>query len=157
MNVNIAIVLYKFDNLPSIPQIDPVLIIRNDQPNELLAYRDASIQIDRNKFINRAPIDWVLFAINPAVRYENFLNHWPYMEKDTIYSTEPDSFSRFAQSRSTLLGNFYCRPHVFAFLGNAYKVSVDYEHFIPSDNVPIEISRLIFAISRSGYNLTELV
>ena len=157
MNINIALVLYKFDNLPSIPQIDPVLIIRNDQPNELLAYRDASIQIDRNKFIDRAPIDWVLFATNPDVRYENFLNHWPYMEKDTIYSTEPDSFSRFVQSRSTLLGNFYCRPHVFAFLGNVYKVSVDYKGFITLDDLPMEIPQLIFAINRSGYNLTELV
>ena len=97
----------------------------------------------------RSPVDWVLHVVDEDIEFEKFLNFAPNapINSDTIYLTDEEK----------LLGNFYCRPHVFALLGNLYKIQ--YRDYIlsqtasPLDN---DSKLMAYAIDRLGFNFAKI-
>ena len=129
-------------------QFSPVEIIPADN-----GFDDVSIRLDEIIYLDRQPIDWIMYATKPMLEWQwnDFLSLEKYAarDSDTIYTTKPLSEG---------IDNFYCRPHVFALLGNMHKI--DYRDYILgcySTSIISETGRLMFyAADRSGFKITTV-
>jgi hypothetical protein len=126
----------------------PVEIISSDR-----GFEDISIRLDEIIYMDRQPIDWVMYATNQVSEWQwnDFLSLEKYVprDSDTIYTTKPLSEG---------IDNFYCRPHVFTLLGNMYKIQYrDYILGCYSTSILSETGRLMFyAADRLGFKITTV-
>ena len=73
--------------------------------------RYAALQVDKIRYFNHEPLDWVRFIQNNSDSPDDFYKLLPRARADTIYCSD----RIFSNS------NFYCHPEIFSILGNAYK------------------------------------
>lgn len=159
--MNIALIFHNFvgDETTIINTVNPTSVIRNSNPNKLMGFRDISLDLDELVYLERKKIDWVLYANGPNIRWEDFLQLSKYVEiaSDTIYLTGRNPWPwHDGKEPANLLGNFYCRPHVFAVLGSAYKINTEGKLDKKSDLVTDEMSKLIYGINRTGFDFMNI-
>lgn len=139
--------------------VNPTTIIRCNNPNKLLALRDISLDLDEAIYLDRKRIDWALYVNNPNIRWDDFLQLSKYVEiaSDTVYLTGRNAWPWYdGKEPANMLGNFYCRPHVFTVLGSAYKINTEDKLDKRSDLVTEEISKIIYGINRTGFDFTNI-
>lgn len=115
--------------------------------DKLKAFSEISIKLDEHIYLNRKPVDWVLYACE-----ETEINWGKFMQIQSAVSKTDDTIFL----ASGLTGNFYCRPHVFSMLGSVYKLKVHEINLFNTTKVDDTQTRLLFSIVRSGYNLRVL-
>lgn len=159
--MNLALIFHNFigDEQSLIDLVNPALVLKNNNPSKLLGLRDISLDVDEAIYLERKKIDWVLYTNNNNIRWHDFLQLSKYVEigSDTVYLTGCNPWPwHDGKEPANMLGNFYCRPHVFTVLGNAYKIDINGKLDKKSDLVTDEISKLIYCINRTGFDFTNI-
>lgn len=159
--MNIALIFHNFvgDESTVINTVNPVTIIRCNTPGKLLAFRDISLDIDEQIYIERKKIDWVLYATDANIRWDDFKQLSKYVEiaSDTVYLTGRNPWPwHDGKEPANMLGNFYCRPHLFTVLGSVYKIDTEGKLDKKSDLVTDDITKLIYGINRTGFDFKNI-
>lgn len=127
--------------------------IHFNNPDKLKGLAEISLALDDMIWIERYPIDWVLYCNNEkGIKWSEFQTIQEYFDadSDTILLTQT-RIDRLGRTVPDLEGNFYCRPHVFTMLGNVYKIQNNIVNEI--DKTRLDASKIFFAIARGGYNI----
>lgn len=98
-------------NVDIAAQINPTMSYKLNRDTDL---PHSAIVLDQCIFGGRQDIDWVLFASNTNIKFDEFLSIERHIPRDskTIFSTT-----------GNILDSYYCRPAIFSILGNSYKTS----------------------------------
>jgi hypothetical protein len=159
--MNIALIFHNFIGCESeiIDTVNPCLSIINNDSNKLIGMRDIALDIEEAIYIDRKKIDWVLYATDMKIRWDDFLGLSKYVDSasDTIYMTGKNLYPWPSnEDKANLLGNFYCRPHVYAMLGNMYKLQMDFSDTKKSDLLDPFINTMVYAINRTGFDMVSI-
>lgn len=159
--MNIALIFHCFQGNQQdiINTVNPQLIIRSDVTDKLIGMRDVALDLEESIYINKQKIDWVLYAVNDRIRWNDFLSLTKYVDRasDFIYMTGKNLYPWPSdEDRANLLGNFYCRPHVYAMLGNMYKLNVDFTDTKKSDLIDPFVNTMVYAINRTGFDMVSI-
>jgi len=159
--MNVALIFHNFagDDQLIIDQVNPVSIIRSTNPDKLLGFRDIALDLDELVYFERKKIDWVMYVNNNDIRWADFLQLTKYVEiaSDTVYLTGRNPWPWFdGKEQANMLGNFYCRPHVFTVLGNSYKIDIAGKLDKKSHLVSDDITKLIYGINRTGFDFANI-
>ena len=121
--------------------------------DKLTGFAEIALMLDKLIWIERYPIDWVLYCNNEkGIKWSEFQTIQEYFDadSDTILLTQT-RVDRLGRTVPDLEGNFYCRPHVFTMLGSVYKIQNNIVNEI--DKARLDASKIFFAIARGGYNI----
>ena len=159
--MNIALIFHNFagDESLIIDTVNPTSISRYSNPNKLMALRDISLDLDELMYLERKKIDWVLYVNNPDIRWDDFLQLSKYVTiaSDTVYLTGRNPYPWHDRKEpANMLGNFYCRPHVFTVLGSSYKLNIEGKLDKKSDLVTEEVAKIIYGINRTGFDFMNI-
>ena len=124
--MNIALILHdlKDDESNILNLINPAFVLRSQNEDKFIAFRDLGLKLDKLIYLERNQIDWVLYANNNLIRYTNFLNIESFISPadNRLFYVEKHDTSLYPNEQQYLYKNFYCRPHVFSILSNVYKL-----------------------------------
>lgn len=158
--MNIALLLDKTEKFET--QFIPIKIFSSDDPNKLIAIRDLALDVDEAIYIDRLPIDWILYCVNDNIRFEDFAAMAKYIPQDsrTVFLTGDNTLPWEVDGCApAMLENFYCRPQLFSILGNAYKLkdfSIDLRAESRDKEIMPELTTLVYAINRTGYEIQRI-
>lgn len=133
-------------------------IIHTDTKDLLLGLRDASIELDEYIYLENNKVDFVLFCNNEAgINWDSFLKIKDFIEKDSdsIFFTQTTSAIRIPEAVINLKGNFYCRPHVFTFMGSLWKLDMNNSVGAESRLDALE-TRILYGLIKGGYDIKLL-
>jgi hypothetical protein len=124
--MNIAVILHDINDDESdiLNSINPAFILKSQNKDKFIAFRDLGLILDKLIYIDRNKIDWILYANNNLIRYTDFLNIESFILPDDnrLFYVEKHNMSLYPNEQQYLYKNFYCRPHVFSILSNVYKL-----------------------------------
>lgn len=127
--------------------------IHLDNPDKLKGFEEISLALDDMIWVNRYPVDWVLYCNNEkGIKWSEFLALESFVDvnSDTMFLTQT-LIDNKGRSVADLNGNFYCRPHLFTLLGSVYKLQnkiID-----DSDQLNKVSTSIFFGLARGGYNI----
>jgi hypothetical protein len=127
--------------------------IHFNNPDKLKGFAEISLIIDELIYENKSPVDWILYCNNEkGIKWNEFLSMESQIDAgdDTLFLTQTRSQGKAQQEIPNLLGNFYCRPHVFTLLGSVYKIQTNMINDTRSD---IESTKILFGLTRAGFNI----
>ena len=159
--MNIALIFHCFQGNAQeiINLINPCMVIRSDHEDKLLGMRDVALDLEEAIYIDQQKVDWVLYATDNRIRWNEFLTLSRYVDQvsDTIYMTGRNLYPWPSnEDKANLLGNFYCRPHVYAMLGNMYKLKIDFTDSKKSDRIDPFVNTMVYAINRTGFDMVSI-
>ena len=124
--MNIALILHdlKDDESDILNLINPAFVLRSQNKDKFIAFRDLGLALDKLIYFDRNKIDWVLYANNNLIRYTDFLNIESFISPNDnrLLYVEKHDMSQYPNEQKYLYKNFYCRPQVFSTLSNVYKL-----------------------------------
>lgn len=124
--MNIALILHNYDDDQSdiINTINPICVLRSQNKDKFIAFRDLGLELDELIYLDRKPINWILYANNSLIKYSNFLNLESFIAPtdNRVFYVEKHDTTFYPNEQQYLYKNFYCRPHVFSILSNIYKL-----------------------------------
>lgn len=134
-------------------------VIHFTQPDHLIGFAEISVALDKLQFIDKKPIDWILYCNNEkGIAWADFLAKEPHLNRldDSVYFTQTITNSRDNGPKNKIpdvLGNFYCTPHVFSIIGSLYKLNIDNTNVMrESRSGPVE-TKIVYGLTRAGYNI----
>ena len=128
-------------------------LIHFNNPDKLKGFAEISLTVDELIYENKSPIDWILYCNNEkGLKWSEFLSLEPYLNErpDTLFLTQTRIQGKTQNPVPDLLGNFYCKPHVFTLLGSIYKIQTNIVKDTRSD---IESTKMLFGLTRAGVNI----
>jgi hypothetical protein len=132
-------------------------VIHIDTTDTLIGMRDASIALDEYIYFDRNKVDFVLYMNNESgiCKWAEFQIAKDYVDKksDTVYFTQTKKL--YQKNIPDVTGIFYCRPHVFTFMGSLWKLNMDNDIGHESRAGALE-TRVIYGLSKAGYNISSL-
>jgi hypothetical protein len=102
----------------------------SEHKNKSLALMQTGLMLDQSIFIDGHDIDYVLYAIHPYIKWDEFLTLTAYQGSfyNTIwYTGNIKNMSQVSELTNCIRGNFYCAPKVFSFLSSCYKINLNIE------------------------------
>lgn len=130
-------------------------IIHVDTKDVLLGLRDASIELDEHIYLENGKVDFVLFCNNEAgIKWDKFLATKNFIDKtsDCVYFTQTKKVDRSPEDVINLEGNFYCRPHVYTFMGSLWKL--DMEGGVGNESRGNSVqTRILYGLLKGGYSI----
>lgn len=122
--MNIALLLHNWEGASIIDVVNPKIILRSDFTDKFKAFRNLSLELDKAIYLDRIKIDWVLYANNDLIRYNDFLKIESFVAPNDckLFYVEKHDMSLYPNEQQYLYKNFYCKPAVFSSLGNVYKL-----------------------------------
>jgi len=127
--------------------------IHFNNPDKLKGFAEISLTVDELIYENKSPVDWILYCNNEkGIKWNEFLSIESQIaaREDTLFLTQTRTQGRTQNQIPDLLGNFYCRPHVFTLLGNVYKIQAN---MIKDTRSDIESTKILFGLTRAGFNI----
>lgn len=135
-------------------------IICIEQTDKFLGMRDAAIALDELIYIDREPVDFVLYCNNESgiVKWLEFLNKAPHIDpkSDTIYFTQTKAPGPGPEEITDLTGNFYCRPHIFTVMGSLYKIDIEATGIMKDSIADMVSTKILYGLAKGGYNIVLL-
>ena len=105
-------------------------VFKSEHKNKSLALMQTGLMLDQTIFIDGHEIDYVLYATNPLIKWDEFLKLTAYQGSfyNTIwYTGDIENMSQVSELTNCIHGNFYCAPKVFSFLSSSYKINLNVE------------------------------
>lgn len=105
-------------------------IFKSDHGDKTLALMQTGLMLDQSIFIDGSDIDYVLYANNPLIKWDEFETLTKYQGSfyNTIwYTSDMKDMSQVRDLMACIHGNFYCTPKVFSFLSSSYKLDLTVE------------------------------
>ena len=128
-------------------------LIHFNNPDKLKGFAEISLTLDELIYENKMPIDWVLYCNNEkGIKWNEFLSIESHFSErsDTLFLTQTRIQGKAQYLVPDLLGNFYCKPHVFTLLGSVYKIQAN---MIKDTRSDIESTKILFGLTRAGFNI----
>ena len=128
-------------------------LIHFNNPDKLKGFAEISLTLDELIYENKMPIDWVLYGNNEkGIKWNEFLSIESHFSErsDKLFLTQTRIQGKAQYPVPDLLGNFYCKPHVFTLLGSVYKIQAN---MIKDTRSDIESTKILFGLTRAGFNI----
>ena len=128
-------------------------LIHFNNPDKLKGFAEISLALDELIYEKKYPVDWVLYCNNEkGIKWNEFLSIESHFSdrSDTLFLTHARIQGKAQYPVPDLLGNFYCRPHVFTLLGSVYKIQTN---MIKDTRSDIESTKILFGLTRTGFNI----
>lgn len=128
-------------------------LIHFNNPDKLKGFAEISLALDELIYEKKYPVDWVLYCNNEkGIKWNEFLSIESHFSdrSDTLFLTHARIQGKAQYPVPDLLGNFYCRPHVFTLLGSVHKIQTN---MIKDTRSDIESTKILFGLTRTGFNI----
>jgi hypothetical protein len=128
-------------------------LIHFNNPDKLKGFAEISLMVDELIYENKSPVDWILYCNNEkGIKWNEFLSMESRVDPrdDALFLTQTRIQGKAQIAIPDLLGNFYCRPHVFTLLGSVYKI---HTNMISNTRSDAESTKILFGLTRAGFNI----